>query len=322
VWLQPRIHLITATLAVLPYISGLCEHPQRCSNITNTPSAALTLLRILILFVVLHTTLRSQLELLVDHLQAKGERVLVVMPARYTQVRIPNTLYRRIKTKHGSSGTVPRSRSLSPRDLTTIARWRSEGILYESPAAVLDDWLWMYATVAGSDSEGASSSSSSSTDVSSAGATAVNGAAAGATVADTTTGTSSSDSVTATDTAAAAVCNPRVVTNDQMRDHWKSVNLSPRAAARWKTTQVSQFSLEATDFAKPFDLQCSVPDSPAYTVELQRTVSSSSDGSTTVYWHVPLSLESGGQWLCVAVGQGDPEVQATDLEECTGPVYT
>jgi hypothetical protein len=256
------------------------------------------------------------------------------MPARYTQVRIPNTLYRRIKTKHGSSGTAPRSRPLSPRDLTTIARWRSEGILYESPAAVLDDWLWMYATVAGSDSEGASSSSSS-TDVSSAGDSAVSGAAAGTADADTTTssGAATSGSVTAADTAtvtaaATAVCNPRVVTNDQMRDHWKSVNLSPRAAARWKTTQVSQFSLEATDFANPFDLQCSVPDSPAYTVELQRTVSSSSSSSsdgtatTTVHWHVPLSLESGGQWLCVSVGQGDPEVQATDLEECTGPVYT
>jgi hypothetical protein len=291
-----------------------------------TPSAALTSLNIAALLVIQHTTLRSQLELLVDHLQAKGERVLVVMPARYTQVRIPNTLYRRIKTKHGSSGTVPRSRPLSPRDLTTIARWRSEGILYESPAAVLDDWLWMYATVAGSDSEGASSSSSSSsssTDANNAGNSVVNGTAAGTAAAGTTTrtATTSSDSVKATDTAATAVCNPRVVTNDQMRDHWKSVNLSPRAAARWKTTQVSQFSLEATDFANPFDLQCSVPDSPAYTVELQRTVSSSSNGSTTVHWHVPLSLESGGQWLCVAVGQGDPEVQATDLEECTGPVY-
>jgi hypothetical protein len=281
------------------------------------------------------TTLRLQLELLVQHLQAKGERVLIVMPARYTQARIPNTLFRRIKTKGGSSGSAPRSRPLSPRDLATIARWRSEGILYESPSAVLDDWLWMYATVAGSDSEGASSSNSSSSSssstsssssssssscqsagLSSADDSAVNGATAA------TTGTRSSSTASSTTAAAAAVCNPRVVTNDLMRDHWKSVNLSPRAAARWKTTQVAQFSLEATDFANPFDLQCSVPDSPAYTVELQRTVSSSDGTTGTVHWHVPLSLESGGQWLCVHVGQGDPAVQATDLEECTGPVYT
>ncbi|KAG5188557.1 hypothetical protein JKP88DRAFT_347850 [Tribonema minus] len=101
----------------------------------------------------------AQVDAVVQKLEARGERVLVVCPERYLRAIIPNsTRFARLQRKR----TV-----LSPQALAIIRSWEEKGILYRQVRYQLvlccsyvptlagrcantdnDDWYWMYLTVA------------------------------------------------------------------------------------------------------------------------------------------------------------------------------
>ena len=87
-----------------------------------------------------HGTVRySQIQHVVEKLEAMNERPLVVMPWKYLQPKF-----------HASVGKV---QALSEKDLAVIARLEEEGKLYEVPTKCLDDYYWMIASIVGDDHE-------------------------------------------------------------------------------------------------------------------------------------------------------------------------
>ena len=79
-----------------------------------------------------------QIELVVDQLLLKGERVLVLLPYPYAQRIIPNSAKHR-KGRHISY--------LTEDDQRILDKFESMGILYVVPQGANDDWYWIFVTV-------------------------------------------------------------------------------------------------------------------------------------------------------------------------------
>ena len=130
----------------------------------------------------------GQIQVILDTVRAvdPAVRVLVLLPTKYLRKVIPN---------HTSSQA--RTNTLTEADHALLDAWRAEGILYECSGNLYDDWYWMYATVAETQSPEPPHPDAVAT---------------------------------------------RVVTNDEMRDHWHEL-LPVMAFNRWKHAQVAAFEV-------------------------------------------------------------------------------
>lgn len=157
----------------------------------------------------------AQIELVLRHLQAQGEEVLVLLPAKYTDSVVPNHIRRK-----GRAGWI--AQKVTSEEHALVEGWARDGLLYRVPPRENDDWYWIYCSLIGQ---------------------SIGDEGADAAVVDEST------------TAALGkenefpACSPpiMVVSNDQMRDHWLDM-MAPRAFRRWKQTQVLRFDLNKTDF--------------------------------------------------------------------------
>ena len=79
-----------------------------------------------------------QIELVVDQLLLKGEKVLVLLPYPYAQRIVPNSAKHR-KGRHISY--------LTEDDQRILDKFEKAGILYVVPQGANDDWYWIFITV-------------------------------------------------------------------------------------------------------------------------------------------------------------------------------
>lgn len=79
-----------------------------------------------------------QIDLVVNRLKERGEKILVLLPYPYARRIIPNSA----KHKKGKRVTY-----LTKEDQCILERFEEEGMLYVVPQWANDDWYWMFATV-------------------------------------------------------------------------------------------------------------------------------------------------------------------------------
>jgi pentatricopeptide repeat protein len=79
-----------------------------------------------------------QIELVVDKLKERGERILVLIPYPYAQKIVPNSA----KQRGGRRTTL-----LTKEDQRILEKLEDEGMLYVVPPGANDDWYWIFATV-------------------------------------------------------------------------------------------------------------------------------------------------------------------------------
>mmetsp|Transcript_40979 Transcript_40979/g.92228 ORF Transcript_40979/g.92228 Transcript_40979/m.92228 type:complete len:384 (+) Transcript_40979:1614-2765(+) len=190
----------------------------------------------------------QQVGLVVSALKARGEEPLVLLPAKYSRKRVPNHV-RFVKKKK-----APVKRPLSPKgkersevvteeDRALIDSWMAEGRLFVTPWGANDDWFWIFATVFDrsppplGNAEGA---------LGAAPAAAPPGPAFAGVSPNSSSPSAVLTSVALTSEASAspeaAMAPLAVVTNDQMRDHWRGL-VDPVAFARWKQTAMLRFMI-------------------------------------------------------------------------------
>lgn len=80
----------------------------------------------------------KQIDTVVNLLQQRGEKILVLIPYPYARRIIPNN------TKHKKAKRIT---YLTQDDIEILERWESQGMLYVVAQWANDDWYWMYATV-------------------------------------------------------------------------------------------------------------------------------------------------------------------------------
>ncbi|KAG5190587.1 hypothetical protein JKP88DRAFT_266877 [Tribonema minus] len=204
----------------------------------------------------------EQVDAVVRHLEASGERPLIVLPAHYAQPRIPTHVFQRLRRRAGHGEVGGRTAAVTEAQRALVQRWRDAGILYECPRRALDDWLWMYATAALEPAEGgaagggggggaaAAAARGGAAAASHSGGGGGGAAAAAADVNESQAAAAASGGPAAAQrgpqqeaSAAAAAAAPRVITNDRMRDHVAGLALPSRHLARWRATQMSGFSV-------------------------------------------------------------------------------
>jgi anti-anti-sigma regulatory factor len=134
----------------------------------------------------------SQIKAVVDELERKGEKPLVTMPSKY----IAKTFW--------LTG-LGRFQSLDAKNVEAMDELLVSGKMYAVPAACLDDYYWMMASVANQTVSGMRVSTSD-------------------------------------DQGRLPGLRPLIVTNDQMRDHRLSL-LEPREFRRWTSCHIVKYHI-------------------------------------------------------------------------------
>jgi hypothetical protein len=81
-----------------------------------------------------------QIDLVVAGLRAEGERVLLVLPHKYTQAVVPN------HARYNGAGPCAQH-EVTAEERALLDRWTAEGILVVTPVGANDDWYWMLGSV-------------------------------------------------------------------------------------------------------------------------------------------------------------------------------
>jgi len=92
----------------------------------------------------------KQVELVVDALRERSDKVLVVIPHCYAAVEPGGFIPNSVRWSKAEKGGTASRRGLSPvseEDCAVIKRLEERGMLYVVPRGANDDWYWLYATI-------------------------------------------------------------------------------------------------------------------------------------------------------------------------------
>jgi hypothetical protein len=176
----------------------------------------------------------SQVQLVIDELERMGERPLVTMPQKYVQ------------SSFWVSG--PKMQVLSQREIDIMNNLLETGRMFTVPAACLDDYYWMLASVANQ---------------------------------------TESRLYVATDNRDGRFpgMRPILVTNDNMRDHRLSL-LEPREFRRWKSCHVVNYAIGAYESTEWESRNLSLFPADFFSREMQGNSHPGYAGATV--WHFPV----------------------------------
>lgn len=190
----------------------------------------------------------SQVQLVVDKLEDMGEKVLVVMPSKY------------VGEKFYVAG-IDSVQQLSEREVGIMNGLLDEGKMYQVPAACLDDYYWMLASVANQTEHQLHVSIDNR-----------QGRFPG--------------------------LRPMLVTNDQMRDH-KLALLEKRLFRRWTSCHIVNYDLESYSENEWQDRDVRFVPTDFFSREIQGNELGGERSSTV--WHYPVTGWEGSDRLCINI---------------------
>jgi pentatricopeptide repeat protein len=188
----------------------------------------------------------SQIKAVVEALEQRGERPLVTMPSKYIAKSFWLT-------------SLGRFQALDDRDLDVMNELLESGKMYAIPAACLDDYYWMIASVAN----------------------------------QTKTRTQES---THADQGRFPGLRPLLVTNDQMRDHRLSL-LEPREFRRWTSCHIVKYHIDGYIRDEWEPRQVTFFPADVFSREIQGNPHPGGSGS--LVWHFPVAEWAERDRLCV-----------------------
>eukprot|EP00904_Undaria_pinnatifida_P001689 jgi/Undpi1/11520/HiC_scaffold_30.g13817.m1 len=194
----------------------------------------------------------AQVDIVVQLLEACGEKVLVILPERYLRAVVPNS--------SRSKGVKNAASAMSAGDVEIVNGWKERKVMYSCADGTDDDLFWMYFTV--SSDEGVREGDNDEREVTASGG-----------VNDVDSGERQGSTDGAQLDAAAGIAGqarirgagekrdrgegdgvapklagmnrlPTVVTNDEMRNHRMAL-LQPVPFHRWRNSQVRRFYFPA-----------------------------------------------------------------------------
>ena len=179
----------------------------------------------------------SQVQSVVEELERMGERPLVTMPQKY----VSNNFW---------LASLGRMQELTDRELTIMNNLLNDNKMYAVPAACLDDYYWMLASVANQ--------------------------------------TTSRLNVVSTDDDKGRFpgLRPMLVTNDQMRDHRLSL-LEPREFRRWTSCHIVNYDISPYENDEWEERTIQLYPADFFSREIQGN--KHPDCNDTMVWHIPVS---------------------------------
>lgn len=190
----------------------------------------------------------SQIKAVVEALEQRGERPLVTMPSKYIGKSFWLTSLGRFQT-------------LGDQDLDVMNELLDSGKMYAVPAACLDDYYWMLASVANQTR-------------------------------------SRMQVLIKDDQRGFPGLRPLLVTNDQMRDHRLSL-LEPREFRRWTSCHIVKYHIDGYTRDEWEPRRVTLFPADVFSREIQGNPHPSGSGS--LVWHFPIAEWAEPDRLCVYI---------------------
>lgn len=198
----------------------------------------------------------SQIEFVVETLERMGENVLVTIPKKYTQDKFTV-----------QKATGPLRQILTIKEKKIRDQLQSTGKLLIVPPSYLDDYYWMYASVAGQGNK--------------------------FTVDEQYIQPNNADERW-------PGIRPMLISNDKMRDHKLSL-LEPRLFRRWYSNFMVNYTFSAFVGDKCPEKEIGFRTADFYSREIQGNQVSKAGTVCGTAWHFPVSDWEGNESFCVRI---------------------
>ena len=198
----------------------------------------------------------NQIEFVVDTLERMGENVLVTIPKKYTQ-----------DTFTVQKSTGPQRQNLTTKERQIRDRLQSTGKLLIVPPSYLDDYYWMYASVAGQGDK--------------------------FTVDQQYIQPNNAD-------GRWPGIRPMLISNDKMRDHKLSL-LEPRLFRRWYSNFLVNYTFSAFIGDKCPEKDIGFRTADFYSREIQGNQVSKAGTDCGIAWHFPVRDWEENESFCVRI---------------------